>query len=404
MARVLENISKSIIKEEGIPTPEFSVAKSPEEVKEQAAEFHNGIVLKALVPVGKRGKAGAIKFPTSADEAAKAAQELFGMVVKHFPVEEVLVEEKLDINKELYLSITIDKKEQLPVVIASTVGGIDIEELSNKHPDKICKVHVDPIIGLPDYKCREIWVDLGISGRLLRGLAAVMGRLYKVFVKYDCTILEINPLVLTGENETKAAACVMGVDDASIFRQKRLAQQVQMGSERTWRPMTDLEKQMVEVNEADPYRGTARYTEMEGGEVGFMCGGGGGSLLLFDTLVKLGAQPANYSEFGGNPTAEKVYGLAKGIMSKPGVKGLFVCGNITNNTQVDNVATGIVKAVTKMGKDPQKYPILVRFAGVNDEVGRKILEEAGIEYHGEDVTMSEAARLMVEKMKVFEGQ
>jgi succinyl-CoA synthetase beta subunit/citryl-CoA synthetase large subunit len=176
-----------------------------------------------------------------------------------------------------------------------------------------------------------------------------------------------------------------------------------MGTERSWRPLTDLEKQIVAVNEADPYRGTARYTEMDDGDIGFMCGGGGGSLMMFDALLSCGLKPANYTEFGGNPPENKVYGLAKGILSKPGLKGFLLCANISNNTQVDVVAKGVVRALQDMAVDPAKFPVLVRFAGVNGEEGRRIFTEAGVEYYGEEMTMSGAARRMTEKMNAFYG-
>jgi succinyl-CoA synthetase beta subunit/citryl-CoA synthetase large subunit len=160
-----------------------------------------------------------------------------------------------------------------------------------------------------------------------------------------------------------------------------------------------LEKEMVAVDMAESYRGTARYTEMEGGDIGFLCGGGGGSLLAYDTVVRYGGKPANYTEFGGNPTETKVTGLVKGVLSKPGVRSFFMDANITNNTQTDVVAKGIIKAFGEMNIDPKRFPTLVRLAGVNDSEARRIFSEAGIEYYGDDVTMEDAARLLVDKMK-----
>ena len=233
---------------------------------------------------------------------------------------------------------------------------------------------------------------------MLRQASDILLKLYRFFVKYDCTILEINPLAITKDNKVIAAASVMAVDDSAMFRHPELADMVQVGSDRAWRPLSDLEKQVVEVNESDPYRGTARYTEMDGGDIGFMCGGGGASLMMFDALLSYGGKPANYTEFGGNPPEKKVYGLVIGILSKPGVRGLIVCGNITNNTQVDVVSRGIVAAIKDKGIDPRTFPVLVRYAGVNDAVGREVFTAAGIEYYGEEITMTVAAKKMVEKM------
>jgi succinyl-CoA synthetase beta subunit/citryl-CoA synthetase large subunit len=232
----------------------------------------------------------------------------------------------------------------------------------------------------------------------LRQATDILVKLYKIFVKYDCTILEVNPLAITKEEKVVAAAALMAVDDCAMYRHPELAEFVQLGSDRAWRPMTVLEKQVVQVNEADPYRGTARYTELDDGDIGFMCGGGGGSLMMFDTLLFYGGKPANYTEFGGNPPERKVFGLVKAILSKPGVKGFILSANISNNTQVDIVARGVVGALKDKNVDLRTFPVLVRFAGVNDASARQIFQEAGVEYYGEEISMSMAGKKMIEKM------
>lgn len=403
MAKVLECDSKKLLKEAGIPVPQFAVAENPEQAVEKAEEIGLPVVLKALVPVGKRGKAGAIKFADTFEQVSQETENLLSMVVRNFPVNKVLVESKLDIKQELYASVTIDRIKKEIVILFSSSGGMDVEELSLKQPQKLVREWVNPLYGIEQFKFKEICCKAGFSGKLLRQLADILFRLYKVFTKYDCSLLEINPLVITSENQVIAAASVMSVDDSALYRHPELSDFVEMGSDRAWRPLTELEKQVVEVNEADPYRGTARYTEMDGGDIGFMCGGGGGSLLMFDALRFYGGEPANYTEFGGNPPERKVYGLTKGIISKPGVKGLIVSTNITNNTQVDIVAQGIVRALKDSNIDLDKFPVIVRIAGVKDLEGKKIFEEAGVEYHGDDITMVEAAKLMMEKMRRVYG-
>ncbi|MBO8167886.1 MAG: succinate--CoA ligase subunit beta [Thermoanaerobacteraceae bacterium] len=398
MARLLEDLSKNLFKQSGIPVPQNIVITGAGEAEEAFARLNGAVVLKALVPVGKRGKAGAIKFARSAAEAREMAEQLFGMTVGFYRVEQVLMEEMLDIKEEYYLSITIDKANKTPVIIASTKGGMDVEEVNREHPELVGKLWVDPLLGLCDYQARELWSELGVTGRLLQKLGSVTSKLYRIFEGNDAYLLEINPLVLTLDDQVVAADAVMSVDDSALFRHPQLLAKVQMGTERAWRPLTELEKEAVAVNEADPYRGTARYTEMDGGDIGFMCGGGGGSLLLFDALRSQGGEPANYSEFGGNPPEDKVYGLTKVILSKPGVKGLFVAQNITNNTQVDVVARGVIRAVKDLNIDPAVFPIVVREAGVNEAEARELFSEAGIEYYGDEITLTEAARKMVEKM------
>ena len=399
MARLLENDALKILAENRIPVPRFHVATTPEEAKAAAETLGVPVVLKGLVPVGKRGKAGAIKFADDPQEAMDKSIELFGLVVRNFPVEKVLVVDKINIDQELFVSITMDKSARQPVILVSSAGGMEVEDISTKYPDKMKIVYMDPYKGLAEYKSKEIWADLGLSGSALKEATTILTRLYQVFIKYDCTVLEINPLVITKDGKVQLAAALMGVDDSAMYRHPEMADFVQMGSDRSWRPLTALEKEIVEVNEADPYRGTARYTEIDDGDIGFMCGGGGGSLLMFDTLLSYGGKPANYTEFGGNPPERKVYGLVKGILSKPGVKGLIVCANITNNTQVDVVARGIVQALQDKKVDLKTFPTLVRLAGVNDDVGREIFTSAGIEYYGEEITMTMAGEKMVEKIK-----
>ncbi|WP_174614474.1 ATP-grasp domain-containing protein [Virgibacillus ihumii] len=396
MGKVLENSSKQLLRQNGVKTPYNWVVRTGSEAEQIAVE--KDVVLKALVPVGKRGKAGAIKFPATPLEANKQTEELLNMTVRHFPVNEVLVEEKVEIQEEWYVSIAFDTQKQLPVIIATTEGGIEVESLIKNHPEKVVLYYVNPFGKIEPYQAKQIWSSLGVTGKPLVQATSVLCKLYDSFVKYDCYILEINPLVLTKENNVVAADSVMGVDDSAMFRHPELTDIVEEGSERTWRPLTELEKEMVKVNSAD-YRGTARYTEMEGGDIGFMCGGGGGSLVSFDAITRFGGRPANYTETGGNPPVEKVYKLTKGILSKNGVKGLFVSQNITNNTQIDVMAEGIVKALNDMQIDVRTFPVVVRQAGVNDKLGKKIFEEAGITYYGEDITIEQAAKEMVCSMK-----
>jgi succinyl-CoA synthetase beta subunit len=399
MARVLENTGKELLKKSGIPTPDFIVAGSTEEAVRRAEQLGYPVVIKALVTVGKRGKAGAVKFAENADEARRNASAILAMTVRNFPVERLLVEEKLDIARELYVSVTFDSSTRSPVIIAGSVGGVEIEEIAATQPDKVVKYWVDMRKGFFPYKAKEIWSDLKLTGGVLQQATSILWRIYQIFENYDATVVEVNPLAVTSEGKVVACAVLMGVDDDALYRQPELAEKVEAGSDRAWRPLSALEKQMIAVDAAESYRGTARYTEMEGGDIGFLCGGGGGSLLVFDTLLRYGGRPANYTEFGGNPTEAKVTGLVKGVLSKPGLKGFIMDANITNNTQTDIVAKGIIRAFQELRVDPQSFPIVIRLAGVNDSEARRMCTEAGIEYHGDDITMEDAARLMMEKMQ-----
>jgi succinyl-CoA synthetase beta subunit len=399
MARVLENIGKELLRKNGIMTPEFSVASSPDEARKAAEEIGFPVVVKALVAVGKRGKAGAVKFAETPEEVTAIAEEIMAMTVRNFPVEQLLVEKKLDISQELYVSLTYDSSEMGPVIIASSEGGVDIEQIATEHPEKILKRNINIDEGCYNYQAKEIWSQLGLTGKSLQKATTVLAKLYDIFIKYDATIIEVNPLAITAEGDIVAAAILMGVNDDALYRQPELSGRVAAGSDSSWRPLTELEKQMIAVDAADAYRGTARYTEMDGGNIGFLCGGGGGSLLSYDALLRFGGEPANYTEFGGNPPETKVKGLVKGVLSKPGIKGFYMNMNITNNTQTDIVAKGIIGAFQELGVKLDAFPVVVRLAGVNDTEAKKLCAEAGIEYHGDDITMEDAARIITEKMR-----
>jgi succinyl-CoA synthetase beta subunit/citryl-CoA synthetase large subunit len=404
MARVLEDVAKEILRNNGIVTPEFAVAETPKQVLKVAEQIGFPVVLKALVPLGKRGKAGAVQFAVNSTEAESHARRILGMNLRHFPVKKLLVESKLDIVQELYISITYDDTRRMPVIIACSEGGIEIEEIAVISAGKIIRHYVDLNMDFHPYQSKEICSALGLTGKILQKGTQALYRLYKIFEKYDATILEVNPLVLTTEDEIVAAAVLMGVDDDALYRQPELIDKIELGSDRAWKPLTNLEKEMVNVDAAESYRGTARYTEMDGGDIGFLCGGGGGSLLAYDALLQYGGQPANYTEFGGNPTETKVTGIVKGVLSKPGVKSFFMDTNITNNTQTDVVAKGIITAFQEKNIDLSTFPTVVRLAGVNDTEARKIFTDFGIEYYGDDVSMEDAARIIVNKMNSNYGK
>jgi succinyl-CoA synthetase beta subunit/citryl-CoA synthetase large subunit len=399
MARILEHRAKDLFKQFGIHVPDYYACSSEQEVREAAGKINKKVAVKALVPVGGRGKIGAVRFANDAGEAVACASQLLGSEVKRWPCRQVLVEEFIPAASEYYVSITFDSRSRGPVIILGCQGGIGVEETSSA----LKKFPVDIGLGLRGFAAREMWEQMGISGKLLRPAGELLENLYRLFRECSVKLIEINPLLRTAEDKLVAADAVLIVDDEGVKKNPALAGMVEYGAENFGRPASEREQEMIRIDQLDPYRGTARFVELGEGDIGFMCGGGGGSLVMMDTITKYGGRSLNYTEMGGNPTERKMLGLAKTVLSQPGLKGFLRVGNISSNTQVDVVAAALVKAVRELGIDPKKVPMVVRAAGLHEDEGRKILEEAGIAYFSDEYTMAQAGKKLLEMMRAKEA-
>jgi len=395
MARVLEHHAKSLFVAGGIPIPLGKACASPEDARRAAEEIGGKVVVKALVPVGGRGKFGAIKFASDPAQAAESAKALLGMNVKGWPCEQVLVEQCLTIQNEYYASITFSSRTKSPIVVVNACGGVEVESSAAT----LQQLPVDILKGLYSYQARNLWEKAGLTGKAIRGAGEIVEKMYKLFCAYDIKLLEINPLVETDDGKFIAADAVMTVDDEGFKRHTSISHMAEYGVDNFGHPPTEREKEMLRIDQLDPYRGTARYVELGEGDIAFMCGGGGGSMVMMDTLIRKGAKPINYTEMGGGPTERKLVGLAKTVLSQPGIKGFLRAGNISSNSRVDFSAQALVTAVQELGIDPKKLPMVVRAAGLNEDEGRKILADAGISYFGEEYTMQQAALKLLEMMK-----
>jgi succinyl-CoA synthetase beta subunit/citryl-CoA synthetase large subunit len=403
MARLLESDAKRLLAEAGLSVPKSAVISEPEEASQFAKSISRPVVLKSLLPIGGRQKMGAILFADDPEKARKAAELLLGSSFGGFPVGGILIEEKVAITAEYYASIMNDSRARRPLVLLSSSGGIDVEETYSKSPRSMVQQSIDPLIGLEGFRARELLLKLGVGGELLPKLSDLLRRLYLTYQNLDATLLEVNPIAITATKEVIVASCVLEVDDDALFRHPELTGKVVRGLDRVWRPLTEREKLVVRADLDDANKGDIRYTDFEDGEIGFVCGGGGGSLVVQDAVWQLGGKSANYSEWGGNPSERKMETLTRVVMSKPGVKGLLVCLNISSNTQIDVAARGIVKVLKELRVDPSKFPVVIRLAGLNDRAAKELIEQSGYEYHGEDITMDEASALIVQRVRELEA-
>jgi succinyl-CoA synthetase beta subunit len=401
VARLHEFQSKKLLKEAGIRVPDGDVATSPDDAYRIAEKIGKPVVLKIQVWVTGRAGIGGIQFANTPDEARQKAQQLFGVKVKNFLIERVLVEEKLSIKKEYFAGLVIDDARKTPVLIFSSVGGTGIEEIAQSHPESVSQIPVDVIRGLKDYQARNLVQKTGISGKLLISLSSALVRLYKVVRNYDARSAEINPLVLTEDNLLYAADCHLTVDDYAVFRHPELGIEVAREFDR---PPMPLEKIAYRVEEKD-YRGTFYFLQMaeeiakEENYIGFNGAGGGGSMMSMDAVLNKGFKLANYCDTSGNPSASKVYRAAKIILSQPNIKGYFASGSGVASQEQYHSARGLVKAFHEENLD---IPGVIRLGGNFEEEAIAILSDylkdipAKVEGYGRDDSPEFCANRMEE--------
>jgi succinyl-CoA synthetase beta subunit len=374
MARLYEYQSKLLLKEAGIRIPEGGVAFSPQEVRSIAEELGKPVVIKMQVWVTGRAGLGGIRFADTPQEAEAEATKILGMKVENYVVDRVIVEEKLSIKKEFFLGLVIDDASKSPLLVFSSIGGTGIEEIARHNPDKVGRYEVDVLKGLRDYEARNLVRKTGIIGKLILWLGDVLVKLYEVLKKYDARSAEINPLVLTEDNQIYAADCHMAVDDYAVFRHPELGIEVAREFDR---PPTPLEKIAYKVEEKD-YRGTFYFLQMKEDiadsdkTIGFNGAGGGGSMMSMDAVLNKGFELANYCDTSGNPAASKVYRAAKIILSQPNIKGYFASGSGVASQEQYHSARGLVKAFYEENLD---IPAVIRLGGNFEEKAIEILSD-----------------------------
>ncbi len=380
--------AKEIFRRFGIPVPRGRVAETPPEVKSAALELGGPCVLKAQIHAGGRGKAGGVKLAGSAEEAEKKGGEMLGKkLVTHQTgpqgreVRRLLVEEQLNIDREFYLGMVLDRSVSRVSVIASVEGGVEIEEVARRSPEKILKEAIDPVVGLLPFQCRRLACDLGLAGAQASALAPMLQGLYRAFVELDCSLAEINPLLQTREGRLVALDGKMNFDNNALFRHPEI------------NALRDLDEEDPREFEASQLG--LSYIALDG-NIGCMVNGAGLAMATMDIIKLYGGEPANFLDVGGGATEDRVTAAFKILLSDKRVQGVLV--NIFGGImRCDVIAQGVVEAAREMRV---AVPLVVRLQGTNVDFGREILSESGLSIIPAE-TMAEAAEKIVKAVRGF---
>jgi succinyl-CoA synthetase beta subunit len=397
--RFFEYESRAVLAREKIPVADGGLARTADEAASIASDVGGPVVLKSQVLTGGRMKAGGVKFADTPEEAREAAAAILELEINGHMPRGVLVGAKAPIAKEYYAGVIYDGIRKLPTFVFSDMGGIDIEEVAEQHPDHIGRGHFSTVLPHMDFRAKDVIASVGITGSDLNRLTPILSKLAELFVKYDMTLAEINPLAKLEDGTFIAVDAHMDMENEGRPRQKELLAELGVGDEETReaREPTPFEIEGERIDSVD-HRGVAGNVTEFDGNLGLVIGAGGGSLTLFDAVQKHGGKPANYCEIGGNPSVSKACNLTKLVLSKPGVDKIAVMMSIVSNTRVDIVARGVIKACVELGFDPAEKIAIFRIPGAWEDEGFKILEKYGVEYCDRSVSMHEAARRAVEKV------
>ena len=360
--------AKEIFEKFGVPTPNSGVASTAEEATEIADRIGGRVVVKAQVHAGGRGKAGGVKLVESAKQAGQVTEELIGtrLVTNQtgptgVPVEKVMIAETLDIKDELYISIVIDGDIGAPVVMASSEGGMDIEEVAASTPEKIFRVIADPLIGLSAYHARDLAIALKVPSESIKATTKLIVDLYRVFIENDCSLVEVNPLVVTEDNAIIALDAKINLEDDALFRHQALAS-------------------LIDPNQLDPleqraYKSDLAYVKLNGGRVGCMVNGAGLAMATMDITKNAGAEPANFLDIGGSANQERIEEAFKIIVDDTDVEIVLV-NLFAGIARSDVVAAGIVAAAAETAAE---VPLVVSMRGTNAKKGIEILTDSGLD-------------------------
>lgn len=369
--------SKRIFAKYGIPIPTGEVATTPAEARDIAVRLNGPVAVKSQVLVGGRGKAGGIKLARTPNEAEERAAAILGMNIKGLTVKKVLVDQAADIGKEIYLGVVLDRARRRVVLMASSEGGVEIEQVAAETPEKIATVAVEPSLGLLDFQARNLAGRIGIPKEQTRGFIEITRALYRVYTESDASLAEINPLVITGDGKLLALDGKIVLDDSALFRHPDLAE------------LRDLDAE--DAAEQEARRSDLSYIHLDG-EIGCMVNGAGLAMATMDIVKQHGGEPANFLDIGGGAQADKVAAALRIILDDERVKAVLV--NIFGGiTRCDEVARGFLEAKRTLVRD---VPFVVRLVGTNEAEGRRILADANVETA---TSLDDAARKAVAAAK-----
>jgi succinyl-CoA synthetase beta subunit len=374
---LLEYQGKQLFQKHGVPVPAGRHANTVEAAVAAAEELGYPVVVKAQVQIGGRGKAGGIKLASNRDEAEQHAEAILGMDIRGLTVHELYVEKASDIAEEYYAAVVFDRGAKRPMVMLSRMGGMDVEEIAEKDPTAMARLHVDPLIGFQPFHGRRLAFESGIAADVIRPIGAMLEKLYDTFVAEDAMLLEVNPLLVTGEREVVALDAKVTLDGNALYRHPDSAEFVGGSDE-------DPQEQMARE------RGLT-YVKLDG-NVGILGNGAGLVMSTLDVVAQAGGKPANFLDAGGGSKAEAIVDAVEVILSDPKVTAVLfnIFGGIT---RCDEVANGLVTAFNQIDV---KVPFVVRLDGTNDEEGRRILAEAALPNVTVEKTMLDAAARVVE--------
>src|SRR5918912_1861525 len=377
---LLEYQGKQLFARHGVPVPSGSPATTVEEAVAAADEIGYPCVVKAQVQIGGRGKAGGIKVARDRQEAEAHAQAILGMDIRGLTVHEVWVEAASDIAAEYYASIVFDRAAKRPLVMLSTQGGMDIEEVAERDPNAIARLHVDPLLGFQDFHSRRLAFEAGVDADVVRPIGALLAKLYEVFTAEEAMLVEVNPLILTPERDLRALDAKVTLDDSALFRHPDNASLRDPSAE-------DPQEQMAKE------RGLI-YVKLDG-DIGILGNGAGLVMSTLDVVAQAGGRPANFLDAGGGSKADAIVSAVEVILSDEKVKAVLfnIFGGIT---RCDEVAKGLIEAFNVVKPE---VPFVVRLDGTNDEEGRRLLSEAELPNLQVEATMLEAAERVVELAK-----